>query len=428
MAAALEQYFDRLWPLMRSLTGAGVRETLAILGEVAPISQCETPTGTQIFDWIVPQEWVFRDAWVKDPTGRKIIDARANTLALVNYAVPFAGRISREDLQGHLYSLASNPDVVPYVSSYFARRWGFCLPDRQRRDMPPGDYEVLVDTDLVDGSLTLGEALLPGETDREVLIHSYVCHPSMANNELSGPLVAAFLYQRLAQRPKRKLTYRFVFSTETLGTLCYLRQRGDILRKNLVAGYVLTCIGDAAGFTFKKSRRANTLADRAAISALGTHAPDAHTVIPFAPNSDERQYCAPAFDLPVGSLMRSLPGKYPEYHTSADDKSVIGFDRLVDAVDLLEAIGDRLEQSERWRTTTAGEPWLGGRSMYPERKPGEIDEAQRMETIFAMAWLHAYGDGEHDLNDVEAFSGLPRATIDEAFERCLAGGTIVRVD
>jgi aminopeptidase-like protein len=426
MAAVMEQYFDRLWPLMRSLTGEGVRQTLSILGEVAPIARCEVPTGTRTFDWTIPKEWVFRDAWVKDPSGRKIVDARQNTLAVLNGSVPFRGRVSRAELQAHLYSLAQMPDVIPYVTSYFAPQWGFCLPDRQRQALPDGEYEVCVDTDRVDGSLTVGEAVLPGETEKEMLIHSYVCHPSMANNELSGPLVAAFVYRRLAAVPRRRLSYRFVFSTETLGTLAYLADRGDTLRRNVVAGYVLTCIGDEANFTYKRSRRGDTSADRVAIAALQDRAPDSHRIIGFQPNSDERQYCSPAFNLPVGSLMRSLPAEYPQYHTSLDDKSVIGFHRLVAAVDLLQAIALRLENRQTWRTATAGEPWLGNRNMYPPREHDGHAETRRVNLILAMAWLHAYGDGEHDLSDIERLSGLPRAVIGEAFDRCLAGGTIVR--
>ena len=281
--ALLEDCFDRLWPIMRSITGDGVRETHDILGELIPLERMEIPSGTKTFDWTVPKEWVFRDAYVIDPNGGRILDARHNTLHLVNYSEPFRGTLSRGELDDHLYSLPERPDAIPYVTSYYRPRWGFCLSQAQRNALPDGDYQVVVDTDLIDGSLTLSECVLPGESTDEVLLSTYTCHPSMANNELSGPLVAAALAKRIAAWPKRRLTYRFVFAPETIGAIAYLSKRGEHLKQSLVAGYIITCVGIPAPFTYQRSRRGNSLADKVAHNdavylqlVIGRDGTDAH--------------------------------------------------------------------------------------------------------------------------------------------------------
>ncbi len=390
----IEDYFDRLWPILRSITGDGVRRTHDILAELVPLERMEIPSGTSAFDWTVPKEWVARSAYVVAPEGRTILDVRDNNLHLLNYSTPFRGVLSRAELDQHLHSLPNNPDAIPYVTSYYAPRWGFCLSQHHRDLLPEGQYEVVVDTDLVDGSLTLSEAVLPGEDPQEVIFSTYTCHPSMANNELSGPLVTAFLYQRLAQRSSRRLTYRFVFLPETIGSIVYLSLRGEHLRRSLTAGYVVTCCGDAGPYTLKRSRRGDSLADRAAMHVLRTRRLP-HKVLDFFPHggSDERQYCSPGFNLPVASLMRSMYGEYDAYHTSFDNKEFISFEALQETVGTYEAIVDTLEANGFYRSLSPHcEPQLGRRGLYPSL--GQRDPERQ---VSAMLWVLNYADGAHDL-------------------------------
>lgn len=401
--AQIEALFDRLWPLLRSLTGEGARATHDILSEYVPLQRIEVPSGTRVFDWIVPKEWVVREAYVFAPDGRRILDVAENNLRLVNYSVPFRGTLSRPALDRHLHSRPDMPDAIPYVTSYYEPRWGFCLSEHERAALPEGDYEVVVDTDLVDGAMTISEAVLPGLETDEVLISTYTCHPSLANNELSGPLVAALLYRRLAAWPERRLTYRFVFAPETIGAIAYLALRGDHLREHLVAGYVATCCGLDTHFTYKRSRRGDTLADRAALHALKALGAD-HRVRDFAPTgSDERQYCSPGFNLPVGSLIRGAYGEYPQYHTSLDNKSLLDFAALRGTVDAYETMCRTLDRNVTFENLLPyGEPQLGRRGLYPTL--GAADQAERVQ---AMMWVLNLSDGEHDLLSIAERSGLP---------------------
>ncbi len=415
----IAHYFDRLWPILRSITGEGVRQSHDILGELVPLTRLEIPSGSPALDWQVPQEWIVREAYIVAPDGQRILDVRENTLHLVNYAVPYRGTLSREQLEAHLYSLPEQPDAIPYVTSYYTPRWGFCLTHRQRQALPEGDYTVVVDTALFDGSLTLSEAVLPGESEQEVLISTYTCHPSLANNELSGPLVAAFLYRRLARWQTRRLTYRFVFLPETIGSLAYLQQRGEHLKERLVAGYVVTCIGDSAPFTYKRSRQGNSQADRAALYALAGHK-DLRVHDFFPSGSDERQYCSPGFDLPVGSLMRSMYGIYPEYHTSLDNRDFVSFPAMQEAVGAYETVLQALEHNRTYRNLEPfGEPNLGRRGLYPERGTNLPPEH-----LSAILWVLNFSDGAHDLLDIAARSKLSLATLAAAAQACLEAGLL----
>ncbi|HVW19096.1 MAG TPA: DUF4910 domain-containing protein [Solirubrobacteraceae bacterium] len=407
----LEACFDRLWPLLRSITGAGVRATLDVLGEVvAGLQQIEVPSGTPVHDWVVPPEWVVREAYVVAPDGRRILDVAQHTLHLVSYSVPFRGTLARAQLDEHLHSLPEQPEAIPYVTSYYEPRWGFCLADAQRRALPDGDYEVVVDTELVDGSLTIGEALLPGESEREVLISTYVCHPSMANNELSGPLVAAFLHRRLAALERRRLTYRFVFCPETIGAIAYLAREGERLRERVVAGYQVTCCGDDAPFTLKRSRRGDSLADRVALRALAGIGVAPRVVDFFPGGSDERQWCSPGYDLPVASLMRSMYGTYPEYHTSLDDKSFVSFAALRETIDAYHAIALALEHDVTYRSLVPyGEPQLGRRGLY-----ATLGARHAGGAASALRWVLNLADGEHSAQDVAERSGHALADVEEA--------------
>ncbi len=420
LAKELEIYFDRLWPILRSITGEGVRQTHDILSEIVKLEHLDIPTGSRVFDWTIPKEWKVNDAYITDPKGQRILGVKENNLRLVNYSVPFRGTLSRNELDHHLYSLPDKPTAIPYVTSYYSPRWGFCLSQRERESLPDGDYQIVVDTELFDGSLTLSEALLPGEREDEVLISTYTCHPSLANNELSGPLVAAFLYRELAKLESRRLSYRFVFLPETIGALAYLHLRGEHLKKHLVAGYVVTCIGDAGDFTYKRSRQsslttARAVVDRAAEHALN-HSKKPHKILDFSPlGSDERQYCSPGFNLPVGSLMRSQYGTYPEYHTSLDNKSFISFEAMADSVQMYLSVVKVLEQNRTYKNLLPhGEPQLGQRGLYETMGRNTIPELSS-----AIFWLLNYADGEHDLLWIAEKSGYSIELLDKAARACL---------
>lgn len=415
----IAHYFDRLWPILRSITGEGVRQTHDILGELVALKRHEIPTGTNVLDWIVPKEWVVREAYVVTPHGQRILDIESNNLHLLNYSVPFRGELSRAQLDEHLYSLPDQPGAIPYVTSYYAPRWGFCLPHSQRQALAEGTYQVVVDTAHSDGSLTLSEAVLPGESEQEVLLSTYTCHPSLANNELSGPLVTAFLYRRLAAWKRRRLTYRFVFLPETIGSIAYLQLRGEHLKRQLIAGYVLTCIGDDAPFTYKRSRQGDSVADRAALYTLkGLENPKIHNFFPQG--SDERQYCSPGFDLPVGSLMRSMYGTYPEYHTSYDDRSFVSFTALQESVSVYETMLRTLDNNRSYRNLEPfGEPNLGRRGLYSPR-----GAAFPPEHVTAILWVLNYSDGKHDLLDIAERSGLDFTTLTGAAASCLEAGLL----
>ena len=420
----LAELFDRLWPIFRSITGPGVRQTHDILGEYLPLKRWEIPSGKKIFDWVVPDEWVYNEAYVVGPNEQRVIDVHENNLHLLGYSTPFRGHMSRADLDEHLYSLTDQPSAIPYLTSYYKARWGFCLSHKQRLALPAGDYEVIVDTELKPGGLSLAEAVLPGESDREILFSTYTCHPSLANNELSGPLVVAALYARLASLPKRKFTYRFAFLSETIGCLAYLDKYGPHFLDKLHAGYVVKCAGDKGDFTYKLSRKANTPADRAMKLALrDLHLIDTAKIIPFDPSdgSDERQYCSPGFDLPVGSLMRTMYGEYPEYHTSLDNRSLISFDAMSETVDVYFAACQILEKNGCFENTVKfGEPCLGKRGLYPS-----IGGHQSVENeTAALLWLLNESDGSSDLMTIAEKSGHSVSELSKQAGRCLPKGLL----
>jgi aminopeptidase-like protein len=402
-SSELEAYFDRLWPICRSITGVGYRESLAILREIVPFESLTFPTGSHVFDWTVPREWVAREAYLVDPDGRRRADFAVNNLHLLGYSVAVTATMSLEELMPHLYSLPEQPHAIPYRTSYYEERWGFCLTHEELCSLPRGQYQVRIDTELRSGAIELGETVLAGESDREILLWSYLCHPSMANNELSGPLVLAFLYRKLAQKEQRKYTYRFAIGPETIGSLCYLSVRGAQLKKRLLSGFVLTCVGDAGAFTYKESRGGDSVGDRVVRAVLSHQG--SHSIEPFSPlGSDERQFCSPGFDLPVGSLMRTKYGAYPQYHTSLDDRSFISFDAMRETVDVYERVLDGIEHNVRWKSLFPyGEPFLGKRGLY-STLGAQTDKLERQD---ALMWVLNYADGRHDMVDIALKSGLP---------------------
>lgn len=392
----LEAYFDRLWPICRSLTGDGFRQSLAIISEIAPYEKLEIPTGTKVFDWTIPKEWNITDAWIADSSGKKVVDFKNNNLHVLGYSTPVDAELDLAELQEHLHSLPELPQAIPYRTSYYEERWGFCLSHAEREKLKPGKYRVVIRSRLEAGSLTLGRLTLPATqaSSQDFLVSSYLCHPSMANNELSGPLVAAFVYRALAKLPKRQLNYRFAIGPETIGAISHLSLDGAALKARLQGGLVATCLGDARSITYKRTRRGAAPVDRAAVNVL-EHYGKPHEALDFFPwGSDERQYGSPGFDLPVGSLMRTMYTRYPEYHTSLDDKSQISFAALRESVALYLRVILANEANARYVGTVAhGEPMLGARGLYPSLSTRKTSP----QLLDRMMWIVNFSDGKHDL-------------------------------
>lgn len=387
------QWLSELFPLNRSITGEGTRQTLNYLANLLPgMRIVHIPSGTQVFDWEVPLEWNVREAWVADLSGKRWIDFAEHNLHLVGYSEPIDAIVSKEELEAHLYSLPELPDAIPYVTSYYQRRWGFCLSQKQRECLPEGPFRVYIDSTLAPGYLSYGELLLQGLSEQEILLSTYVCHPSMANNELSGPVVTTAIAQALQALPQRRLSYRILFVPETIGAIAYLSKHWQEMRAKTIAGYVLTCIGDERCYSYLESRQGNTLADRAALHVLRHRVGSFRHYSFLSRGSDERQYCSPGIDLPVGSIMRSKYGEYPEYHTSLDDLLFVtpaglqgGFDIVWETLRLLEA-------NRVYRVRVRCEPQLSKRGLYPTLSTRET----RTQVAKMMDFL-AYADGTKDL-------------------------------
>ena len=422
LAQQLEYYFDRLWPLNRSLTGNANRETFKILSEIIPLKIYEVACGTACFDWKIPAEWNAKEAWIKDPQGKVIVDFKNNNLHLLGYSAPFKGKLDLQELKTHLYSLPEQPELIPYLTSYYRERWGFCISDNLLQSLKTGEYEVLVDSELnSNGSLTYGDLLLPGESKNEIMFSTYICHPSLANNELSGPLVTSFIYAALKEK-KLKYSYRFVFIPETIGSIYYLSKHGAELKQNLKAGFVVTTVGDAGNFTYKRSPHKNALTDRASQLVLN-QTESSWKLENFNPadGSDERQYCSPGFDLPFGSIMRTMYGRYPQYHTSADNKSLMDFQAMAASVEKYLEVINLIENNHKFiNLYPYGEPQLGPRGLYPTL--GSQKEVQT--EVAAIMWLLNMSNGRNDLIDIATESGISFKLLIKASEKLLAQGLL----
>jgi aminopeptidase-like protein len=409
----------RLFPLCRSLTGDGVRATLDVIQEEIPIVRTEIPSGTRIFDWIVPDEWNIRDAYLAAPDGTRVVDFRRSSLHVVSYSEPVRAKLPLSELRERLHTLPDRPSLVPYRTSYYERTWGFCLSHEQLLGLPDAEYEVVIDSTLGPGHLTYGELVVEGAGDREVLFSTYLCHPALANDNLSGIAVATMLARELQQRSLRH-TYRIVFAPGTIGPLCWLHQNRDELDR-IDHGLALSCIGDPGGFTYKRSRRGDADVDVAMETVLRDSG-EPHRILPWEPwGGDERQFCSPGFDLPVGTLTRTPHGDFAGYHTSADSLDRLSPESLGGAVEACLALVDVLETNRRCTNLSPfGEPQLGRRGLY--RSAGGAVEAPDDER--ALLWVLNQSDGEASLLDVARRSGLPYTVVRRAAERLEAVGLL----
>jgi aminopeptidase-like protein len=408
-----------LYPICRSITGNGVRQTLNLMGEHIPLTISEVPSGIKVFDWTVPQEWNIRDAYIKNSAGERIVDFGASNLHVLGYSIPVHTRMGLSKLKEHLFSDPQRPDWVPYRTSYYKPAWGFCLPHRQLLALPEDEYEVCIDSTLRPGHLTYGELLLRGRSSDEVLISCHVCHPSLCNDNLSGIAVACALAKRLSGRDLR-YSYRFLFIPGTIGSITWAATHQSHLSK-IKHGFVLTCVGDRGSPTYKTSRRGDAEIDRAWIYVL-KQSGGAFNILPFSPfGYDERQYCSPGLNLPVGCFMRTPHGQFPEYHTSADDLNFVGPDALSDSLTQALTTVDVIEHNRRYLNSKPFcEPKLGDYGLY-----STIGGCSAVEFQMAMLWLLNMSDGTNSLLDIAARCNMPWEILKEAVRALAQVGLLI---
>lgn len=404
----IHSFASVLYPICRSITGNGIRQSLDLIQRRIPLQIFEVPTGKPVFDWTVPKEWNIRDAYIASLDGRRIVDFRRCNLHVLNYSTPLHRVMSLDELRPHLITLPEHPDWIPYRTSYYKEDWGFCLSHNQMLELEDGDYEVCIDSTLQDGYLTYGEFYLRGSSSDEILVSCHACHPSLANDNLSGIAVATFLAQYLSGQVLR-YSYRFLFVPGTIGAITWLAQNQEIIAR-IRHGLVLTCLGDAGEFHYKKSRQSDAEVDLAAIHVL-RHSSTSAQILEFTPYGyDERQYCSPGFNLPVGCLMRSVWGTFPEYHTSGDNLDFIQPLQLAESLRISAAILDVLENNRRYRNLNPYcEPQLGRRNLYDCTGGHAIGDQ-----INARLWVLNLSDGKHSLLDIAERSGMAFSIITEA--------------
>ncbi len=407
----LETLFDALWPITRSITGNGVRESLDIIDTNHLLTRYEIPTGTHVLDWVVPKEWNPRAAWIKGPNQEKILDFNNNNLHLLGYSCSVHKQVSLEELKSHLYVSEVVPHAIPYRTSYYEQRWGFCMSKDQYDLLDEGTYEVFIDASLTDGHMTIADYVKPGLLKDEVLFTSYLCHPSMANNELSGPLVLSQLMEHIHSLGETKYTYRFVIAPETIGAITYLDSQGKDLIEHVKAGFVLTCQGTSVPYTYKRSKRGDGLGDQVVENLLAQE--EGSRIVDFYPfGSDERQYCSPGFNLPVGSLMRSVYLEYDAYHTSADNKDLISFDAMEEGIEFYKNVIFVLETNCKFvNLKPHGEPHLKKYALMD----GLGARSDKGLLHKAIMYLLSYGEGSLSLLDLSNLSGLSYKVVYEAF-------------
>ena len=419
---AMYELVSELYPICRSITGDGVRDSLKISSRYFPLEVHEVPSGTQVFDWKVPKEWNIYDAYVKNERGEKVIDFRQSNLHILNYSLPVNQRMPLAVLKEHLYTIPEQPDWIPYRTSYYKENWGFCLSQQVYEKLEDGEYEVVIDSSLENGSLTYGEYFLPGQTEDEILISCHCCHPSLCNDNLSGMALATFLAASLGDQPRR-YSYRFLFIPGTIGAITWLALHEEQAVR-IKHGLVVACVGDAGGFTYKRSRRGNAEIDRIVEYVLQKSS-KAYTCVDFSPYGyDERQYCSPGFNLAVGRLTRTPNGSYPEYHTSADNLELVRPDCLADSLNIYRAILDTLEENRFYiNTNPKCEPQLGRRGLL--NGLGGQKDAGTFQ--MALLWLLSLSDGEHSLFDVALKADLDFQIIKDAAQALHQSGLLKEI-
>ena len=406
MSVGQEMYdlCGKLFPYCRSITGDGVRQTLRDLQALVPeMTMHEVPSGSKAFDWTVPREWKIRDAWIKNSQGKKVLDFQETNLRVVGYSLPLNKKVSLSELKKMVYTLPDQPDAIPYVTSYYKERSGFCMTQQELDTLPEDIYHVFIDSELFDGSLTYGEVILPGDTEDEILLSTYDCHPSMANNELSGPALATYLVRWLKTLSHRRYTYRVIWIPETIGSLTYLSQQDHLMqmKQHVRAGFNLSCVGDDRTYTYVASRYGDTLADRVAKNVLRFRYPNYESRTFLQRGSDERQYNAPGIELPVCAVCRSKYSEYPEYHTSKDNMGLISPSGLEGAYKVYQLMLEALEANRIYRVICYGEPQLGKRGLYPT-----ISRKGSSNVVKAMMDCIAYADGRNDLIAISDIIGV----------------------
>lgn len=415
----MKAFIDSAYPICRSITGQGLRDTLALIQQDVPLEIHGLTTNTTVLDWTIPKEWNIRDAWIKNAEGEKVVDFNDHNLHVLGYSTPVHETLSLDALKQHCYTLPEHPDWIPFRNSFYAERWGFCLSQNQLDALPDGDYEVFIDSDLEDGELNYGECVLPGRSTDTVLISTHCCHPSLANDNLSGMAVAIELI-KLLQKTDHHYTYRFIFTPGTIGAIAWLARNRDLVN-DIAGGLILACVGDDAPPSYKLSRQGDSEIDRI-LGYLLRQCNQEARIHPFSPYGyDERQYCSPGFNLPVGCFMRSGPAGYPEYHSSADNPDLVSESALVDSLELLHTAIQILEGNATYTNLSPyGEPQLGRRGLYSTI--GGSTDSKAME--MALLWILNYSDGEHSLLEIAERSGVDFALIREAADALLDAGLL----
>lgn len=432
VATEMYQLMEELFPICRSITGNGVRQTLEILKNRIPIEVHEIPTGTKVFDWTIPKEWNINDAYIIDPEGKKIVDFKISNLHVLNYSIPINKKISLTELKKHIHTIPEKPDLIPYVTSYYSENWGFCMSHKQFLGLKEGEYHVVIDSTLEDGFLTYGEYFIPGKNSDEILLSCYVCHPSMCNDNLSGIVLVTILAKYL-KNFENNYSIRIIFVPETIGAITWIKQNEKKLSK-IKHGLVATCLGDSGQFTYKKSRQGNAEIDNTVIKILEKTESDFKIVDFFPWGSDERQFCSPGFNLPIGSLMRSMYGTkdFPEYHTSADNLEFVhqktlqeSFEKYIEIIKSLEENISKNNVVQNHRNTKKSydskkyqnliqkcEPQLGKRGIY-RILGGQNNNFEERKNEFAIFWVLNLSDGTFSLNEISERSGLSLELIEK---------------
>lgn len=398
-----------LYPLCRSITGDGVRETLGILKQYVPLTITEVPSGTQVFDWTVPKEWNIRDAYIKNEKGEKIVDFHQNNLHILNYSIPVDRKINLNQLKEHLFTIPDKPEWIPYRTTYYNENWGFCITHNQYQQLPDGEYHVFIDSTLDDGALTFGELLIEGESTDEILISCHICHPSLCNDNLSGIALSTFL-ARCLMGQSLNYSYRFLFIPGTIGSITWLWLNKTTCTNNIKHGLVVNCVGDSGKFIYKRTRKNHAEIDRAVTYCLKNSGYEFEVIDFFPYGYDERQFCSPGFNLPVGCLSRSTHGRYPQYHTSADNFDIISPSNLRDSFIVYNAVIDLIDNNKNFsRVNPFCEPQLGKRGLYD--KIGARSGSKQDQ--LAMLWILNLADGQHSLLDMAEKSGIDFSILKE---------------